>query len=99
MNDNKEKAIQMAKSQAIGEAKEFLAATPSVAALQRSMSVYCEYGEPDELLRDMVYAKGFDLVALGNEGRSRLANVLIGSVAHRLLESLPVDVLIARKGR
>ena len=79
--------------------KAFIAATPAVAAAGRSIATLCEYGEPSALLQDMVQVRGVDLVVLGTEGRSGLAHVLLGSVAHRLLSRLSIDVLVVRRRR
>ena len=81
------------------EARDFLADTPGVAASGRVIPAVCEYGDVDVLLRDLVQARAVDLVALGTTGRSRLASVLLGSVAQRLLAAIPVDVLAVRRPR
>ena len=61
--------------------------------------VFIEHGAPDRLLRDYVRDKGVDLVVLGTHGRSALFEVLLGSVAKRIMDSLPCDALVAREPR
>lgn len=97
--DNQREAREAAESRAFAESREFLAATPAAAASGKSIRVFCEYGPPEELLPEMAQAKGFDLAALGSKGRSQVANVLLGSVAHRLLQRLETDVLLALSPR
>jgi nucleotide-binding universal stress UspA family protein len=37
-----------------------------------------------------------DLIVLGAKGRSRLADLLVGTVAHEVARSAPCSVLLAR---
>jgi nucleotide-binding universal stress UspA family protein len=61
--------------------------------------VLIEEGEPDRLLHDYAQAQDVDLVAIGSRGHGALFEALIGSVAHRLLGTLPCDVLLIREPR
>ena len=79
------------------ESHAFLAATPAVAASGRAVETVREYGEVGPLLEELVQVSDVDLVALGTEGRSGLAGVLLGSVAQRLLARLSVDALVVRR--
>ncbi len=56
-------------------------------------------GEPDAVLADFVTKNWPDLVVSGTHGRSAVEHDTIGSVAERLLMTLPCDVLVvpARK--
>jgi nucleotide-binding universal stress UspA family protein len=72
---------------------------PSAAAGGRAIETLCEYGEAGALFEDLAQLGGVDLVALGTEGHSGLAGVLLGSVAQRLLPRLSVDVLVVRRRR
>jgi nucleotide-binding universal stress UspA family protein len=56
-----------------------------------------EYGAPTHLLRDYVIDRAADLVVLGTHGRSGLWEVLIGSVAKRILDEVPCDTLLIRE--
>ena len=49
------------------------------------------------LLRDYVRAKRIDLVVSGTHGLAALVEVLIGSVAKRLLDTVPCDMMIVRQ--
>jgi nucleotide-binding universal stress UspA family protein len=60
-------------------------------------NVLIEEGDPDRLLHDYAQHKGVDLVAIGSHGHSALYHIVIGSVAHRLLDTLPCDVLLIRE--
>ena len=61
--------------------------------------ILVEQGDPERLIYEYVRERDVDLVALGSHGRSALFNILIGSVAQRLLASLPCDALIVREPR
>jgi nucleotide-binding universal stress UspA family protein len=61
--------------------------------------VLLECGEPDQLLHDYAQEKDVDVVTVGSHGRSALFQVLIGSVARRLISTLPCDVLVVREPR
>ncbi|MFW6380008.1 MAG: universal stress protein [Halorhodospira sp.] len=53
-------------------------------------------GYPATTLLEALGSLGADLVILGNHGRGRWANVLLGSVAARLLRELSSDLLLVR---
>jgi nucleotide-binding universal stress UspA family protein len=99
LGDDRMAARESAARQATAESEAFLATTPGVSASGRSLATYCEYGEPGALLEDLVQVRGVDLVVVGTEGRTGLAQVLLGSVAQRLLGRLRVDVLVVRRRR
>jgi nucleotide-binding universal stress UspA family protein len=92
-------AREAAARLAMEESRAFLAATPAAAASGRLIETVCEYGEVGALLEEFVQLGDVDLVVLGTEGRTGLAGVLLGSVAQRLLNRLPVDTLVARRRR
>lgn len=97
--DDKMAAREAAAQRALAESGAFLAATPAVQAHARPIATLCEYGDVAALLEELVVARNVDLVALGTEGRSGLAKLLLGSVAERLLHRIPVDVLLVRRRR
>ena len=61
--------------------------------------VFIEDGDPVNLLHAYVRDTGADLVVLGTHGRSALFEVLLGSVAKRIMGDLPCDALIIREPR
>jgi nucleotide-binding universal stress UspA family protein len=65
----------------------------------RRPEILLEYGQPDHLLYEYATEKDVDVVALGTHGRSALFQVLIGSVAQRLIDCLPCDMLVVRHPR
>lgn len=65
----------------------------------RRPRVMIEYGAPNHLLHDYVAENGADLVVVGTQGRSAILDVLIGSVAKRILEDVSCDVLLVREPR
>lgn len=58
-----------------------------------------EYGAPNHLLHDYVVDNSADLVVVGTHGRSAIFDVLIGSVAKRILNDVPCDILVIREPR
>jgi nucleotide-binding universal stress UspA family protein len=65
----------------------------------RRPRVLIEYGTPNHLLHDYVAENSADLVVVGTQGRSAIVEVLIGSVAKRILEDVSCDVLLVRESR
>lgn len=90
--DNKTAAREAFREQAEARAQEFLAATPIPAG--RDVAVLYDSGEPERRLHDLVRAHDIDLVVSGTRGHGRLATLLLGSVARRLLAILPIDVMV-----
>jgi len=76
-------------------AREFTAATPELAGVA-APKVVLECGQPETVLSEYSFNHRSDLVVTGTHGRTGILRTAIGSVAERLLESLPSDVLIVR---
>ncbi|EHK67429.1 universal stress protein [Achromobacter arsenitoxydans] len=76
-------------------AARFIAETPE---LPKGMptKVVLEAGQPETVLSEYSFNHRSDLVVTGTHGRTGILRTAIGSVAERLLESLPSDVLIVR---
>ncbi|KAG1533654.1 hypothetical protein G6F50_015797 [Rhizopus delemar] len=75
-------------------ALEFTAYTPELAGL--TPTIVLEPGQPETVLSEYSFNHRSDLVVTGTHGRTGILRTAIGSVAERLLESLPSDVLIVR---
>ncbi|WP_125076591.1 universal stress protein [Pseudoxanthomonas sp. SGT-18] len=84
-----------ARSRAEAEGRAFIAACEPPGGAS-AVSLVAERGDPSLLLR--LYAAQFpvDLAVVASRGRSAMADVLLGSVAQRLLETSPVDMLVVR---
>ncbi|HEY9274405.1 MULTISPECIES: universal stress protein [Achromobacter] len=76
-------------------AQEFIAETPELAQVA-APKVVLECGQPETVLSEYSFNHRSDLVVTGTHGRTGILRTAIGSVAERLLESLPSDVLIVR---
>ncbi|KRC84808.1 Universal stress protein E [compost metagenome] len=76
-------------------ALQFIAETPE---LPKGVppKVVLEAGQPETVLSEYSFNHRSDLVVTGTHGRTGILRTAIGSVAERLLESLPSDVLIVR---
>lgn len=75
--------------------REFIAETPELANAAPP-KVVLECGQPETVLSEYSFNHRSDLVVTGTHGRTGLLRTAIGSVAERLLEALPSDVLIVR---
>jgi nucleotide-binding universal stress UspA family protein len=53
-------------------------------------------GSPGELIAKMADAEKFDLVVMGSHGHSALVNLVVGSVATKVLGNCKAPVLIVR---
>lgn len=78
------------------EGREFISALDTSAVGDLQPEIILEYGDPDRVLHEYVLEKSVDLVVAGTHGRSALMDVLIGSVAKRLVTTLPCDTLLVR---
>lgn len=65
----------------------------------RQTQVLIEHGAPSHLLQDYVSDRAADLVVAGTHGRSALFEAVIGSVAKRILDEVPCDILLIREPR
>lgn len=77
----------------------FLAAMPVAKEQRDRLECLIEYGSPDELIGTYVWDREVDLAVVGTHGSSGAFDILIGSTAERLLETLPCDVLVVREPR
>lgn len=82
--------------QATRAAAAFVAAAVPAGGVPRRLGQWLEAGDPGLLLQSHGYRHPDDLVALGTEGRSGLAGLLLGSVAARILDMVDNDVLLVR---
>jgi nucleotide-binding universal stress UspA family protein len=76
-------------------ARQFIAETPELAQAAPP-KVVLEAGQPETVLSEYSFNHRSDLVVTGTHGRTGILRTAIGSVAERLLEALPSDVLIVR---
>jgi len=78
------------------DAQKFLANTPELAG-RPAPKLVLEAGQPETLLSEYVFNHRSELVVTGTHGLTGILRTAIGSVAERLLEALPSDVLIVRQ--
>jgi nucleotide-binding universal stress UspA family protein len=77
----------------------FLRDTEKPKSERQQPHVLIEYGAPSLLLHDYVTDNPADLVVVGTHGRSAIFDVLIGSVAKRIINDVPCDILVVREPR
>jgi len=63
------------------------------------VKVVIEHGQMEWLLRDYVRAENVDLVVSGTVRQPAIMDLLIGSAAKRLLETIPSDLMIVPQPR
>ncbi|MGZ9892142.1 universal stress protein [Bordetella bronchiseptica] len=78
------------------KARAFLDGTPELAG-RPEPELVLESGQPETLLSEYVFNRRCDLVVTGTHGLTGILRTAIGSVAEKLLEALPCDVLIVRQ--
>ncbi len=66
---------------------------------KQRIQVRIEHGAPETAIRDHMNTRETPLLVLASHGRSAVFDVLIGSVARRILASAPGDVLLVREPR
>lgn len=79
------------------EGEAFLASTPLPAGKQ--VPIVCEYGSPAAVLSKLMEDLPIDLVVAGTQGRGRIAELFLGSVAQALLGSVPGDIIIVPRAK
>ncbi len=57
----------------------------------------CELGAPADVILDAARATAADLLVLGTRSRARIAELLLGSVSHRVLMHAPCSTLIVKR--
>jgi nucleotide-binding universal stress UspA family protein len=79
------------------EAREAVAEAASLIEDQPgTVRMIVKEGHPIDVLGRITRESKADLLVLGPRGKGRLARILLGSVSHGLLESMPAPVLVAR---
>lgn len=76
------------------EAEAFVAGVALPEAIRPALNLLVEAGRPEGVLCDYVVQQDVDLVVVGRRGRSAVADLLLGSTAHTLLDILPCDVMV-----
>jgi nucleotide-binding universal stress UspA family protein len=81
-----------------GAAREYrdLIAASDLGDAASRCTLVVERGPPDLLLQQYAYAHDVDVMAVGAQGRSALAQALLGSTAAEVLEAVTCDVLVVR---
>jgi nucleotide-binding universal stress UspA family protein len=88
-----------AQQAALAETTAFIEAAPLSAAVRARVEVLVRAGEPERNLADLARDGAVDLVALTTHGRGAVLTALLGSVARRIVTSLPCDALVVRAPR
>ena len=92
MNSTQPQALAQAAAQARTEGRAFL----REAGLGDDVRLVVEHGDPARLAQQFVASEGADLVVLGTHGRGAMYELVVGSVARRILATVGVDALVVR---
>lgn len=96
MDPNAASAIEQGRQAAAADGARFLDSAQLDAGQREHVSLHVEQGEPVRLSYEYARDHEADLIALGTHGRSALFDILIGSIARRILETAATDVLVVR---
>ena len=96
MDTTREQMLAAVRDQALVDGREFIARCQPPGGVG-SVSLVVERGDPSLLMRMYASQYPVDLAVVATQGRSALLDVMLGSVAQRLLEDLPLDTLVVRK--
>jgi nucleotide-binding universal stress UspA family protein len=58
------------------------------------VEIFCEVGDPAEIIVSMAQAHRADLVVLGRRGTGRLSGLMLGSVSHKVVQLVGIPCLI-----
>jgi len=58
------------------------------------VEIFCEVGDPAEIIVSMAQAHRVDLVVLGRRGTGRLSGLMLGSVSHKVVQLVGIPCLI-----
>ncbi|MDF1486043.1 universal stress protein [Ramlibacter sp. H39-3-26] len=92
-------AVDAARGAALQACQAFIDASGLPDEVRARMHVDVAHGDPARLLDGYARDRQADLVVLGTQGRTGLRELLLGSVAQRVLEVAQGDVLVVRQPR
>ena len=96
MDPEAQNAAAQGRKAALAEGAAFLAQADLAPAQREHVRLHVEQGEPVRLVYEYARDHEADLLVLGTHGRSALFDILIGSIARRILETAATDVLLVR---
>lgn len=96
MDPKAQSAIAQGREAATREGQDFLASAALDPAQREAIRLHVEHGEPVRLTYEYARDHEADLIVLGTHGRSALFDILIGSIARRILETAATDILLVR---
>lgn len=92
LDSSRDQAIADAASRLREEGRAFL----REAGVDDGVELLVEHGDPARLVQQYVDSVGADLVVLGTNGRGGIHELLVGSVARRMLTTVRADMLVVR---
>jgi len=92
LDTTRDQALADTRAQLREEGRAFLRG----AGLDDSVELLVEHGDPARLVQQYVDSIGADLVVLGTHGRGAIHELVVGSVARRMLTKVQADMLVVR---
>ena len=86
------------RDMAAQDCRKFLEESELSAIGNRHPGVILEHGAADQLLSEYALENDVDLAVMGTRGHGTLYDIFIGSVAKKLVMSVPCDALLVRPG-
>lgn len=90
LDTTRDQALADAADQLREEGRAFLRA----AGIDDTVELLVEHGDPARLVQQYVDSVGADLVVLGTHGRGAIHELVVGSVARRILTTVQADMLV-----
>ena len=90
LDTTRDHALADTRAQLREEGRAFLRAH----GVEDSVQLLVEHGDPARLVQQYVDSVGADLVVLGTHGRGAIHELVVGSVARRMLTTVLADMLV-----
>jgi nucleotide-binding universal stress UspA family protein len=92
--DNLQKYRETFHQPAYSDTRDLVKNTPLSDATRSRLEIQVQFGSPAQELAEWTESKQVELVVVGTSGRGRLGELLLGSVAKRVLAAVSCDVLL-----
>jgi len=93
LDTTRDEALAGTAAQLRGEGRAFL----REAGIEDDVELLVEHGDPARLVQQYVDSVGADLVVLGTHGRGAIHELVVGSVARRILTTVQADLLVVNE--
>jgi nucleotide-binding universal stress UspA family protein len=92
--DNLQKYRDGYQATALTDARDFVKSTPLLDEARSRLQLEVQFGSPGQQLAEWTESRQVELAVVGTHARGRLGELLLGSVAKRVLAAVACDVLL-----